>query len=306
MQGVEAQPSTFVNEAESDQAAALLARLRALPGVSSVNTKPVKPASKPNHFGVSFLVKPPGVTKGIAKRSACTAPDGARPTLVAAIEAAIVTTVDILNEHGLEVEVLPAAQPEGVLNAPTAEELQWLADWVDEQPEPEAITVEQADAALAIRRSSRAGSSQAGSSSALTCFTRLSEVQVQRAQLSTAKKRQQRAAAQVERLQATLPEEQPSKRARSEQEAGVADHPRVAHGGTNPPHWQYYGSYSRSKYQEEEVKEQERRRSGSRPRRILQPSALRLLTASTSWSTRQSCGTSTSPWIQWIRCPHLL
>jgi len=47
----------------------------------------------------------------------------------------------------------------------TAEELRWLAEWVDEQLSPEAVTVAQANAALAARRS-QSSSSQAGTSQA--------------------------------------------------------------------------------------------------------------------------------------------
>ena len=54
-------------------------------------------------------------------------------------------------------------------------------------------------------------------------FARLHEVQLQRAQLSAAQKRLQRAKLLVERLQEALPEEQASKRARSTAEAAETD-----------------------------------------------------------------------------------
>ena len=41
--------------------------------------------------------------------------------------------------------------------------------------------------------------------------------------------------------------------------AGVPDHPRVASGGANPPHWDKYHSYSLSTYQKLETEEQDRR-----------------------------------------------
>jgi len=39
----------------------------------------------------------------------------------------------------------------------------------------------------------------------------------------------------------------------------MQDHPRVAQGGSNPSGWNKFSGYSRAKYQEEEVKEQDRR-----------------------------------------------
>mmetsp|Transcript_17538 Transcript_17538/g.52449 ORF Transcript_17538/g.52449 Transcript_17538/m.52449 type:complete len:113 (-) Transcript_17538:22-360(-) len=105
-------------------------------------------------------------------RSAITEPEGARPTFLEAVRSAIADVTTTLEEHGVTV-----AQP--VRNAdlppPTAEELQWLSEWIDEQPTPEAVTVEQADAAIAARRSATSVS-QRGSSSAV--FTRLQEAQV--------------------------------------------------------------------------------------------------------------------------------
>eukprot|EP00966_Prymnesium_polylepis_P250273 5786573-Prymnesium_polylepis.1 len=131
----------------SAQAEALLAKLRNLPYVSGVNTQPIKPAQKPNHFGVKYYVTPPGSTK-LTKRSAVTDPGGDRPTFVAAVQSAIDATVALLTEHGVEID---AEQPDAD-QPPTTEELQWLAEWIDEQPQPESVTVAQADAALAARR----------------------------------------------------------------------------------------------------------------------------------------------------------
>ena len=45
----------------------------------------------------------------------------------------------------------------------------------------------------------------------------------------------------------------------AEADPAVPDHPRVARGGTNSTGWAFFSTYSRSKYQEEEVKEQDRR-----------------------------------------------
>ena len=126
------------------------------------------------------------------------------------------------------------------------------------------LTVTMADAALAARRSSQAGSSQAGSSQAGSSqssrgFARLQEVQLQRAQLSAAQRRLHRATAQVACLQAALPEEQAAKRLRVDSATGVPDHPRVASGGANPPHWDKYHGYTSSIYQKLETEEQDRR-----------------------------------------------
>ena len=193
-------------EMDSAEASVLLARLRELPGVSCINSKPVKPANKPNHFGVSYNVRLPNRPRQ-TKRASVTGPDGDRPTFLAAVQSAVNSTVALLTEHGVEINTVrrDADQP------PTAEELEWLSEWIDEQSAPEAVTVAQADAALSARRSSRAGSSQAGSSQAGSSqsssgFIRLQEVQLQRAQLSAAQRRLQRVTAQVERLQAALPE----------------------------------------------------------------------------------------------------
>ena len=43
----------------SVEAEALLSKLRELPSVSGVNTKPSKPANKANHFGVNYKIKLP-------------------------------------------------------------------------------------------------------------------------------------------------------------------------------------------------------------------------------------------------------
>ena len=52
------------------------------------SSKPVKPANKPNHFGVSVKLKLPERSR-LQKRFAVTKPDGERPTLVAAAREAI-------------------------------------------------------------------------------------------------------------------------------------------------------------------------------------------------------------------------
>eukprot|EP00966_Prymnesium_polylepis_P171952 3976256-Prymnesium_polylepis.1 len=244
----------------SAQVEALLVKLRNLPYVSGecgVNTRPIQPANKANHFGIKYYVTPPGAGK-MTKRSAVTELDGDRPTFLAAVEEAIAVATTILQKHGVQID----PEQRAAERPPSTEELRWLAEWIDEQLAPEAVTLDQANAALAVRRSSQADSSQVtssqeGSSQASTGFTRLQEAQLQRAQLSAAQKRLQRMAAQVERLQTAMPEEQASKRARSE--PAVPDHPRVASGGANPLHWDKYHSYSHATYQKLETEEQDRR-----------------------------------------------
>ena len=143
-------------EMNSAGATALLQKLQALPLVCNVSTKPMKPASKPNHFGVSFRLKVPGSIT-LQKRMAVTDADGARPTFCAAVEAALHFANDVHAEQGVHVST---ASP------PSTEELEWLASWIDEQLAPEAVTVAEADAALSAHRLLQAGSSQAGSSQA--------------------------------------------------------------------------------------------------------------------------------------------
>ena len=167
----------------SPRAETLLNKLRSLPGVTGVNTKPVKPANKPNCFGVSFLLQPPGASR-TSKRSAVTGPDGERPTFIIAVESAIAWASARLAEHGVDVGCLSSVEPA----PPTQEEMEWLAEWLDEPPAPETIGAEELTAALMQRRSASA-SSQAGSSSTDSSgFSRLYEVQLQRAQLRAAEK----------------------------------------------------------------------------------------------------------------------
>ena len=147
----------LLTDAASPEAAALLAKLADLPGVSSVNPKPVKPANKPNHFGVSYLLRLPGWNKATTKRSAVTDATGNRPTFIAAVEAAIDSVTAALKEHGINAPHETSMEP-----PPSTEELEWLGAWIDEQSDPDAIGVEQADAALRSRRAAASGAATAG------------------------------------------------------------------------------------------------------------------------------------------------
>jgi len=86
----------------------------------------------------------------------------------------------------------------------------------------------------------------------------LQEAQLLRARFRAAELRDERANAQLRRARDALPEVQVEKRQRAAASA-VSDHPRVAQGGQNPNGWSHFCSYTGEKYQEEEVKEQDRR-----------------------------------------------
>ena len=61
--------------------------------------------------------------------------------------------------------------------AATSQELEWLHQWVDDQLEPEAVTLDMCDAALEQMRAAAAGSCG---------FVRIQEAQLLRAQLTAA------------------------------------------------------------------------------------------------------------------------
>lgn len=82
--------------------------------------------------------------------------------------------------------------------APSNEELEWLAQWIDEQSDPDAIGVEQAKA-----------------SSAATAAL-LMERQLLEAKLHAAKRRLERAQRTVARAEAALPAAHADKRQRGE------------------------------------------------------------------------------------------
>ena len=125
------------------------------------------------------------------------------------------------------------------------EELNWLSEWMDEQHDPSTITHADAEAALLRRHAAQAGAATRA---------RLLETQLLLAKARAAELRVERALRDLHHAQAALPATHDDKRPRP----AVPDHPRVARGGTNPPHWEHYHSYTRAKYQEEEVKEQDR------------------------------------------------
>ena len=247
-------------EQNSATAAALVAELERLPCVSGVSTKPTKPANRPNNFGVSYKLKAPGSIT-MPKRSAVTGVDGERPTFISAVQHAIQTARQFMLEEGIaESDATPADQA----HPATYEELEWLNEWMDEQQQPEMVTLAELTDALTQRRSA-INSAQAGTSSARSgsdessAFTALHEMQLKQAQLASAQRRLQRAKRSLERIEAALPD---AKRTQVKEHAAsgvVPDHPRVASGGSNPLHWKRYWNYSQTTYQKLETEEQDRR-----------------------------------------------
>ena len=125
------------------------------------------------------------------------------------------------------------------------DELDWLSEWMDEQHDPSKVAHAEAEAALLRRRAGQAGAAT---------LARLQETQLLHAKARAAQLRVERALRDLEHAQAALPATHDDKRPRP----AVPDHPRVARGGTNPPHWEHYHSYSQSTYQKLETEEQDR------------------------------------------------
>ena len=189
----------------------------------------------------------------MTRRSACTEPDAAnaRPTLAHALLAAI---DNACKELGLQVH-------EGLVRPapPSQAELEWLQEWCDAHVAPDTITLDMADAALRERRAATSGQASGGTTSGgRSAGAILQTTQLLRVQLRAAEQRAERALLHVERWRAELESHVEPKRRRLDGSASVPDHPRVGLGGVNPPNWKHYHNYTRSKYQELEVKEQAR------------------------------------------------
>lgn len=187
----------LTNEMESVDFASLLADLESMPH-TNINARPIGKAGsrKPNDFGVRVTLK---LHPRKQKRFAVTKPDGERPTLVAAAREAVKWATGELKAAGIEA---PEATPQAP-QPPTPEELQQLTEWIDDQSDPEAITIEQADAWLRGRRASASGAG---------AMAPLIERQLAEATLRTMEARFKRAEAALARAKAALPEEQASKR----------------------------------------------------------------------------------------------
>ena len=80
----------------------------------------------------------------------------------------------------------------------------------------------------------------------------LMDRQLAEAHVRAAERQLNRAQQRLERMRGALPLSPNEK----QQRTVVADHPRVAQGGENPPNWEHFAGYSRETYQGEEVKEQ--------------------------------------------------
>ena len=113
-----------------------LAELRSMPH-THVSEKPVGRAEKPNDFGVLVTLNIPE-RKRKQKRFAVTGPKGDRPNLVAATQEAKKWVNEQLTEAGIEATLPEQPPPQ---QAATPEELELLAAWIDEQPDPSAITM---------------------------------------------------------------------------------------------------------------------------------------------------------------------
>ena len=141
----------LTNEMESVDFASLLADLESMPH-TNINARPIGKAGsrKPNDFGVRVTLKLQALKQ---RRFAVTKPDGERPTLVAAAREAVKWATGELKAAGIEAPEATTQAPQ----PPTPEELQQLTEWIDDQSDPEAITIEQADAWLRGRRASASG-----------------------------------------------------------------------------------------------------------------------------------------------------
>jgi hypothetical protein len=209
-----------------------------------------------NKMDVHVRVLPPGETSKKMIRRSCSAEFDTK--LKAAREVkrrvALVVGSEVVSaaEEQLRGGSLPTASVEPQPVPITPSELEWLAEWIDEQMEPDLITCEQADAALASRRQREAG--------ALT-LSKLQRMQWLEARLRAGELRISKAQAVAARIRSEIdfdigPAE---KAARVEQSASVPLHPRATTDCDNPPHWNVFHSYTKEKYQELEVKEQDRR-----------------------------------------------
>ena len=94
----------------------------------------------------------------------------------------------------------------------TPEELEWLANWQDEQVHPELVTMDMLQAALSARRGSDA-------------YTVLQEVPLLEARLRAAELRAEKAVAAVATVRAALDEKHAKKRQRTQ--VGLACHVRI-------------------------------------------------------------------------------
>jgi hypothetical protein len=193
--------ATVLSEAE------LLAILSRVTGLSA-NTKPLgkrEDKRRPNDYGVAYRLR---LADGIeTRRSACTGADTAEPRLTVA-DALVHAIKNACKELGLPEPVElgggPAPSTEAEL-APTAAELDYLAEFLERHAAPETVTAEMADAELRARRAAQAEQGGRDAAGTSTCRAAqpsaigiLQQAQVLRAQLCAAERRAERALRHVE------------------------------------------------------------------------------------------------------------
>lgn len=162
-------------------------------------------------FGVYLSVRTAPGPQGVSRiRVACTADIETKldAALVARRKVAAALGLAALEaaEQHVRAELHGAGASTAAAPPPTEEELEWLASWLDAQPDPSEITHAQAEAVLLQRREQHAG----GAASA-----RLMEMQVLLAKERAAEMRLERAERELVKARARIPELQAQKRART-------------------------------------------------------------------------------------------
>jgi len=197
---------TFTPAASAEEEE-LIAALRRVPGVSAVNTKPQKPASKPNNFGVTYQLKLPSESKAKSKRKACTAMDVDQPrrTIADCVKAVLGDLREQLGAGEVDSAMLLAEEAPVPATAADAAELEWLSIWCESHEAPETITFQMAEAALIVRRArARDGAAAGAASSGPDTVSILQKTQLLKAQLSAAERRAERASVHVEQCREQL------------------------------------------------------------------------------------------------------
>jgi len=184
----------------------LRAWLERVPGVQrgSLNTSPVGKGETINDHGVSYKLRVENKLK--SRRTACK-PE-VRPTLNHALAGALEALRRELGESAVDSVASDAAGPSEPPPAEyTQEELDWLAEWCEDQEDPSTISAEQCEAALAEQRA-RTGRS---------AVSVLHRTQLLQACVRAAERHADRAQARLQRARAQLPvPERQEKRPRTE------------------------------------------------------------------------------------------
>ena len=192
-------------------AAELVNVLQRVTGGLSVSTKPQggtdERKRKCNNYGVTYKLRLPGGGAPVTRRSACTDRDHPEPRLTVAdalLHAIKNACKELELPEPVELSGGTAPSAEGEL-APTAAELDYLAEFLERHAAPETVTVEMADAELRARRAAQAeqgGTDGAGTSTDRaaqpSAMALLQQAQVLRAQLRAAERRAERALRHIE------------------------------------------------------------------------------------------------------------